>query len=208
MLVGQRDLAGPQLKGRGLGFGAPGHCPSALAQGPKLRAIARREFIRRSRALCQSGQHGALPRSAASAGRIELRPSCVGQSPDVGNLVGRLAGAQRRGKRRRNDFTDGVVVVLRSPAQQFEGDRVEHRNFVEPLQGGLELGGGNRGVLRQADQNPDQLPTPEGDSHPYSGSQDRGGPVAGRQIIERATQRSIERYLQDQGGPLVHNSCG
>ena len=62
-----------------------------------------------------------------AAGSAKLPASRSGQRPTPMAFARRLAASQADRQRRRHDFPDGVVIILRRPAQQVEGDRVEDR---------------------------------------------------------------------------------
>jgi hypothetical protein len=90
------------------------------------------------------------------------------------------------------------MVVIGSPAQQFEGDGVEYRRCIENVRCGFELVGGNGRLLGETHHDADQLPAAEGHPHPDPRLQRLAGEVAGRQIIENPPQRRVERHLQDR----------
>ena len=61
------------------------------------------------------------------------RPAAV-RRPTPMAFARRLAAAQADRQRRRQDFPDGVVIVLGRPTQQVEGNRVEDRLVVQKLE--------------------------------------------------------------------------
>ena len=148
-----------------------------------------------------------LPGRAPGGGRIELRPSRLAQGPDLRCAVRGLSRAQGHRESGGDDLAERMVVVVGGPAQQLQSNRIEDRSVVQDVVGRFELRSGHGRDLGDAGEHADQLAAAERHLHPHPGS---GGPSGGvgRQVIEGAAQRRVERNLQDQGDPFVHISCG
>jgi len=92
-------------------------------------------------AFAEPGKQGALLRRAPSARNQQLLSSRLGQRPRLPVLQRRLAFPQARRQGRGKHFAQGVMVVVGSPAQQLEGDRIEHGLRVQNVDRRFELAG-------------------------------------------------------------------
>ena len=144
----------------------------------------------------------------------ELTPQPTTPSPQrlAANRANALLSTGPRtldGKSRssQNALTHGLRARLDPTSLVPLIEQPEYTLFVQDFQRSFEFDRRKRGLGSQANQNPDQTLTPEGDQYPYPCARRRTRLRRGRQVVEHAAQRGIERDLQNHGF-FVHKICG
>ena len=146
-------------------------------------------------------------RRAPRTGPGKLLATVLCDAPVLDARSGRLTVAQADRQRGGVNLADGVVVVLRGPAQQFESDRIVNRALIQKLQRALELKLRHGGFGHDANQNADQTLTAEGDQDPHAKKGRLLRPTRGRAVIKHLAQRRVDGDLQNHR-IFVHRSCG
>ena len=102
-----------------------------VAQGGTQRRRQRRVIRQRQSGAmrAQQFQRLALPFTQTGGrcgGALQRCATCASERPKAAVRLGRAPLAQQHRQSRREYFADGMVVIVRSPAQQAQGDRVQH----------------------------------------------------------------------------------